>query len=431
MAELAVWLYGQKVAVITRERDRLTTEYTEEAHSTYPGGTPLLSLSMPLSYSRYGNGISQPFWDGLLPEGDARDLLAADYDLVSRDTYGLIRELGRDCAGALVIQPNDLPCVKPSHFAAIQPLTGAEIGALVDRLRTAPLGVGGDFRGSLAGVQEKLLLTRLPSGKWGQPKDGTPSTHILKPQIPRVNFPNSVENEVFCMKVAQQLNLPVARVGLARLGDRKIAVIERYDRFVDETGELQRVHQEDFCQATSTSNKYQDEGGPSLLKMSRLLRRAPAGTLDELLRMVTLNTLVGNADAHGKNFSILHNANGAIALAPLYDVLCLTGYRRHNPAMTIDGAKTFKQITASRIVNEGVSWGMERVHAADVVDDILSRAREAIASAAVLVPGLPTDIQNVVGIQLATVKGERQAVTIELPPEPSEVPEFGEEFNVP
>jgi serine/threonine-protein kinase HipA len=63
---------------------------------------------------------------------------------------------------------------------------------------------------SLAGLQEKLLLTRLPDGAWGSPVDGTPSTHILKPAIAR--YPNTVQNEAFGMRVAKHLGLSVANI---------------------------------------------------------------------------------------------------------------------------------------------------------------------------------------------------------------------------
>jgi serine/threonine-protein kinase HipA len=76
--ELAVWLYGERVAVIDRERDRLRLTYTEEALRRYPLGTPLLSLSLPVSSRRYTQGIVRPFLDGLLPEGESRTSIARD-----------------------------------------------------------------------------------------------------------------------------------------------------------------------------------------------------------------------------------------------------------------------------------------------------------------------------------------------------------------
>src|SRR5680860_1474798 len=191
----------------TQERGRLRLTYTEEALGRYPPGVPLLSLSLPLTPQRYTHGVVRPFLDGLLPEGEARRAAANDFNVLSEDTYGLVRALGRDCAGALVIQPDDEPAPPlPTTLTATR-LSDSEIGELIANLRYAPLGVAGRVRITLAGVQEKLLLTRMPDGSWGRPVDGTPSTHILKPDITR--FPNVVENEAFCLRLARNLGSPL------------------------------------------------------------------------------------------------------------------------------------------------------------------------------------------------------------------------------
>jgi serine/threonine-protein kinase HipA len=193
--ELAVWLYGDRVATIDRDRGRPRLVYTEDALSRYELGTPLLSLSLPVSERRYTQGIVRPFIDGLLPEGESRKSIARDVSVRADDTYGLIRELGRDCAGAVVIQPADEPPPPTPTTVTAEALTPDDVATLVGNLRNAPLGAGGRVRVSLAGVQEKLLLTRMPDGKWGRPVDGTPSTHILKPEI--AAYPKTVENEAF------------------------------------------------------------------------------------------------------------------------------------------------------------------------------------------------------------------------------------------
>ena len=105
--ELAVWLYGDKVAIVEKARGRPRLSYTPEAIDKYPLGLPLLSLRLPLTPQPYGTGVVAPFLDGLLPEGDARRAVADDVNVKASDTYGLIRALGRDCAGALVVQPAD------------------------------------------------------------------------------------------------------------------------------------------------------------------------------------------------------------------------------------------------------------------------------------------------------------------------------------
>ena len=399
--ELAVWLYGVLVAVIDRDRDRPRLSYTQDALSQYPLGTPLLSLSLPVGTRRFTQGTVRPYLDGLLPEGESRRSIARDVGVSERDTYGLIRALGRDCAGAVVIQPaNDAPPPVPTTATA-EPLSNEEIEALVRDLKSAPLGVGGRVRISLAGVQEKLVLTRMPDGSWGRPVDGTPSTHILKPEI--AAFPDTVENEAFCMRIAKHLGLDVANVETTAIGGRKLIVVERYDRIVGADGSVARVHQEDFCQATGLApeTKYQENGGPSLSRIANILESVAAhDSLERLLKAVTVNLLVGNGDAHAKNFSLLHSASGSLTLTPLYDLMCTLHYGDDRLAMYIDNVHRTDRVTVERIVNEAVSWGMGRGGAAEIVEDLLDKAPGAIESARDETNGVPDGIVATVERQL-------------------------------
>ncbi len=197
-------------------------------------------------------------------------MIAREVGVGADDTYGLVRELGRDCAGAMVIQPMEESAPPPSTTLTAERLSDEELADLVRNLKSAPLGAGGRVRISLAGVQAKLLLTRMPDTTWGRPVDGTPSTHILKPEV--AAYPNTVENEAFCMRVAKHLGLRVANVETTEVAGRKLIVVERYDRLVQPDGKVERIHQEDFCQATGTKpdDKYQEDGGPSPVSTGRI-----------------------------------------------------------------------------------------------------------------------------------------------------------------
>lgn len=135
-----------------------------------------------------------------------------------------------------MIQPDDEPPPAKPTIRTAAPLHGDELAELVANLRSAPLGVSGTVRVSLGGVQEKLLLTRMTDGSRGRPVDGTPSTHILKPEI--AAYPQTVENEVFCMRIAKHLGLAVAEVEMMVVGGRKLLVVERYDRVVGPDGSV-------------------------------------------------------------------------------------------------------------------------------------------------------------------------------------------------
>jgi serine/threonine-protein kinase HipA len=403
--ELAVWLYGERVAIVDRKRGRPRLAYTEEALGRYDLGTPLLSLSLPVGVERYTQGVARPFLDGLLPEGEPRKSIARDLGLRADDTYGMIEALGRDCAGAVVIQPlDDDPPPVPTTTTA-ERLSPEELEELVKNLRSAPLGAGGRVRVSLAGVQEKLLLTRMPDGAWGRPVDGTPSTHILKPEI--AAYPHTVENEALCMRIAKHLDLDVAAVETTEIAGRKLIVGARYDRVVGTDGSVERVHQEDFCQATGIppDTKYEEDGGPSLRRVAGIVQAvATPGSLERLARVIALNVVLGNGDAHAKNLSLLHLASGGLTLTPLYDLMCTLHYGDDRLAMYIDGVQRTDRVTAQRIVNEIVRWGMSPVLATEIVGDILDRAPGAIAVAREETDGVPDELVETIERRLAGLR---------------------------
>jgi len=337
--------------------------------------------------------------DGLLPEGESRRALAERFGLVASDTFGLIRALGRDCAGALVIQPEDDPPPIAPTLAAARPLSLRELRALITNLKSAPLGIGPGVRLSLAGVQEKLVLTRMPDGGWGQPIEGSASTHIIKP--PHPIFPDTVHNEAFCMRLAHHLGLPTARVDVADMGAGPVLVVERYDRRVDDAGRIERIHQEDFCQAfgLSPEKKYQDDGGPSLQRVAETLQQIAGGaSLAPLLKAVTLNIVIGNCDAHAKNFSLLHAAPDRIEPAPFYDLMSTLVYPElvQRMAMHIDSVQLIHRFTVSRIVNEGVAWGMSASQAAEAVAAVLGGLPDAILQATEDIPTVPEKLVSLV-----------------------------------
>jgi serine/threonine-protein kinase HipA len=403
--ELAVWLYGDQVATIDSDRRGPRLTYTPTALERYELGTPLLTLALPVSPRPFPQGLVRSYLDGLLPEGEARTNIARDVGESPNNTFGLIRALGRDCAGAVVIQSIEDPPPPTATTTTAEPLSPDEIEDLVRNLRSAPLGAGGRVRISLAGVQEKLVLTRMPNGAWGRPVDGTPSTHILKPEV--AQFPLTVENEAFCMRVAKHLGIDVANVETTEIAGRKLIVVERYDRDITANGAVTRVHQEDFCQALGIppEMKYQEDGGPSLARIAGILATVAApDSLERLLAAVVVNVLVGNSDAHAKNFSLLHERTGALRLTPSYDLLCTLNYGDDRLAMYIDDVRRTNRVTTDRIVNEAMQWGMGRVTTTDIITDLLDRADNAINTASDETVGVPLALVTTVKEQLARLK---------------------------
>ncbi|MGH9301124.1 MAG: HipA domain-containing protein, partial [Acidimicrobiales bacterium] len=333
----------------------LRLAYTDAARRRWPLNTPLISLSMPVSTRPYPDRRAAPFFDGMLPEGDVRRMLAYDLAIPDGDTFGLLHALGRDCAGALVLVPVSAGRPPSPSLSSAEPVTDDEIARRLADLRTAPLGVDDRVRVSLPGTQGKLLLTRT-SGSWVLPINGTPSTHILKPPIP--GFDQSVENEAFCMRLATRLGLEAAPIEIAAFAGSPVLVVERFDRHKTPSGEIIRSHQEDVCQAMSVPvrSKYEQDGGPSLKAIATLLRRWPLsmGVLPELLRTVVFTTVIGDADRHGKNIAIVHEPDGTLRLAPLYDTMSTRYYSHVSvvPGMFINDVRDIDAVRAADFIAE-------------------------------------------------------------------------------
>jgi serine/threonine-protein kinase HipA len=302
---------------------------------------PAISRSLPKQLEPFNRRKSRPFFAGLLPEAAQREAVAQALGVSEGNDFRLLEALGGDVAGALTLWPQDEQPPKSEGIAAARPLGKAELIEILDSLPKRPLLAGREgLRLSLAGVQQKLPVV-LVNGLVALPAPGQPTTHILKPPIER--FAATTENETFAMRLAADIGLPVARVDPRHIDGRSFLIIERYDREIRPEGDVRRLHQEDFCQALGVppEHKYASEGGPGFRDCFDLLRRActrPAPAVLQLMDAAIFNVVVGNADAHGKNFSLLY-ANGSVALAPLYDLLCTTAYPELSPTFAMRIAK--------------------------------------------------------------------------------------------
>ncbi|MER2519712.1 MAG: type II toxin-antitoxin system HipA family toxin [Bdellovibrionales bacterium] len=286
-----------------------------------------LSVSMPLSGAVYDDAVARPYFSGFLPDDLIRHRLAEFFGVSEKNEFALLREVGGECAGAVALYPEG---EKPLDVASddFEILDERKLAKYLDALHSRPLLAGSEgLRLSLAGAQDKLPVA-LKDGHIALAKGGSPTTHIIKPPIERVS--DSVYNELFCLKLAARLRLPVVRAELGFADGNPYLLVERYDRALDGNGRIRRLHQEDFCQALSIApeQKYEREGGPGVARCLELLERSSAQpAVDKLffLKMLIFNYLIGNADCHGKNFSLLHN-NGNSRLAPAYDLMCTAAY---------------------------------------------------------------------------------------------------------
>ena len=306
-----------------------------------------LSMSLPKRERRFSDRECRPFFAGLLPEHGQRDAVAAALGVSKHNDFALLDALGGEVAGALMLWPEG--SVPPSSASASpQPLSDRELAGVLDTLPKRPLLAGGDLRLSLAGVQPKLPVV-LVDGRVALPGKGQPTTHIVKPAIDQ--FPATTENEALVMRLAAAVGLDVAAVEVRTVQDRRpFLLVARYDRVLDAGGRVRRLHQEDFCQAMGVApeRKYEKEGGPAFANCFELVRRAATRPAVDVLKLVDaaiFNAIAGNADAHGKNFSLLY-ADEEVRLAPLYDLLCTAAYPELSArlAMKVGGRATIEEM---------------------------------------------------------------------------------------
>ena len=339
---LEVWLLGQSVGQLIQADGRLSFSYSPRWLQS-PSAQPL-SRSLPLRPEPFDDKATRPFFAGLLPEGDKRKLVAMALQVSPQNDYALLNGIGGECAGAVtLLEPGQQPTGLPSE-QYVRWLDDGELITILDELPRRPMLAGKDgLRLSLAGAQDKLPVVFI-NGHIGLPKQNTPSSHILKPAISAVE--GSVYNEGFCMALAMRLKLSVASTSIRRVADRVYLLVERYDRLRQPDGSLQRLHQEDFCQALGVAPeyKYQNEGGPDLTQCFDLIRKATRPSAPQVLRLldyVIFNALIGNHDAHAKNFSLIYTRRGTV-LAPLYDTLSTAVYANLTDKMAMKIGSKYK-----------------------------------------------------------------------------------------
>ncbi len=281
-----------------------------------------ISTTMPLSPERIGAGTFLPWAANLLPESEQLRAVGQFLGMAPGDVIGLLSAIGRDTAGALSIG-------KPGGTSAVywRPVERPEdLERIIEDLPNKPFLVGDEgVSMSLAGVQSKLAVAVDDAGRICVPLEGSPSTHILKPDAERLW--GGVQNEAFCLTLAKRLNIPAPEVTTGKAGKRTYLLVKRYDR-MEAGGRWRRLHQEDFCQALGKppSAKYESNQtgirGPTLTDIFERTRQlmSPNNIL-RLLDIVIFNIIACNTDAHAKNYSIMIKAGG-VSLAPLYDVMC-------------------------------------------------------------------------------------------------------------
>lgn len=379
---LDVWCFGMPAGRLIDDGHHLTFSYSE---GWVAAGRPPISQSLPVR-DEHPREAARAFFEGLLPEGDLRDLLAARLGVSSDNEFSILEQIGGDCAGAISLYPEGR--APEPGAGGVHWFDDASLAAFVTDLPSRPMAADpdGEFRLSLAGAQDKAPVV-VEGGRVGLPTGGRPSTHILKTPISRL--PATVLNEAMWSRVGARLGITTASSVPYRVGETEMLLVERYDRQPGEQpGEVRRLHQEDFCQALAipSNRKYENEGGPSLAQCFSLLRGAatePAMQLPRLLDAWALSFIAANHDAHGKNYSLLYGPEG-VTLAPVYDVLNTAAYWKvkdmdRKMAMKVGGESRPAYVHRRHLDHMFQDCGLGAVAARRRLRSLARRAPDAIA----------------------------------------------------
>lgn len=383
MTLLDLWLSGTRTAVLddTAGFGLASLTYTPEAIERWGVGAIALSVRMPVREARYPGQYCRTWLDGLLPEAGLRRAVAQRFRVEESNTFRLLEQIGRECAGAVVIVEHG---DAPPASGGVEWLGPEDLEDVIDRLDTAPFAMTEDsqVRVSLGGVQEKVVLVQDDDGRLGLPLQATPTTHILKPSPLRASgaeqWPGVAVAELLALRVLGHAGIPAAEAQVCRIGDRSALLVHRYDRVTGVDGP-ERLHQEDLCQALGLDpgEKYQSATNPfapSFERIAGVLRDHAAAPLIELGRLheqMLASIVLGNCDLHAKNLSLLigdRDEDGVVRLAPAYDVVPTSAY---------------PDVTTRLSLRVGQAWHLEDVEASDLDTEVAQwrvgpRARQAL-----------------------------------------------------
>jgi serine/threonine-protein kinase HipA len=394
-SKTAVWYERTRVGTLIKATDGGVAFSYDPAWLASALAFPVASV-LPLTQADWKGDPVIAAFDNLLPdaEGELRAKIAVRVGAEGKDVFSLLSALGRDCVGALQFLPlEEEPAALDMDYRQI---SEAEMVADLKNLAAAPLALGEDedFRISIAGAQEKTAYLRI-GDHWAKPRGITPTSHIFKtpmgilPGPDQIDMSDSVENELFCMTLAREIGLPVAKVEKITLPGQVALAVERFDRLWE--GEtLKRLPQEDICQSLGypSARKYQKAGGPGIGQIMDLLRESddPIRDRETFFRAQIFYYLIGASDGHAKNFSLQLGRRGRFRLAPLYDILSVAPVvhagrlqrKRYRLAMSIDGHYGIDEIVPRHFEAEGRPSGLPRGRALELLTEMADRLGPAL-----------------------------------------------------
>jgi serine/threonine-protein kinase HipA len=377
---LEVHLHGQSIGTLTRTAGD-TTLFAFNSRYIEDEARPTLGLSFKTHQGVLRTQLRpysvrlMPFFSNLLPEGHLRQYLAARGEVHPDREFFLLWLLGQDLPGALRVQPAEGDLLPPAY--------AREAGAESDAERADP-NVSQALRFSLAGVQLKFSAITKASGGLTIPAKGVGGSWIVK--LPSERYPGVPRNEYSMMTLAAKLGMNVPRVklvdireienlpsGLGPLREHEAFAIERFDHHPDGT----RVHMEDFAQVfdLSPANKYKKASSMNIARVLGI--ETPQEDVQEFIRRLVFNALIGNSDMHVKNWSLIYPDRGRPRLSPAYDFLATTAYiPDETSGLKFSRSKQYKDLTLDELAHMADRANLPEQLVLDAAKEIVQRFRE-------------------------------------------------------
>jgi serine/threonine-protein kinase HipA len=397
---LDVNLYGEPIGTLTNlGGDRTIFAFTDE-YIDDPD-RPTLGLAFKDEFGELYTDFRPyqkrviPFLSNLLPEGHLRKYLAEQVGVNPEREFYLLWALGHDLPGAITITASDVGAWPPNAADGLH-----DHG--YDQRENA-------LRFSLAGVQLKFSAVMEASGGLTIPASGVGGSWILK--LPSREFSGVPENEFSMMKLASLIGMNVPAIdlvsinaiknlpeGIDKIGDH-VFVIKRFDRLSDGSS----VHIEDFAQVYGLypENKY---GNGTFRNIAQVIA-AEGNDADiiEYIRRLTFNMLIGNADMHMKNWSLIYPDRRYASLAPAYDFVSTVPYIPGDATnMKISRAKVFSAFSLDELTHLAVKAAIPKKMAIDAAKETVQLFREHWDEEA---PNLPMsdEVRSAVETHMKTV----------------------------
>jgi serine/threonine-protein kinase HipA len=346
VSTLNVFLYDELIGTITnvgndRSLFAFTESYIEDA------ARPTLSLGFKdclgelITDFKAINTKLMPFFSNLLAEDEMRKYLAGRANINPEREFLLLWVLGQDLPGAITVKPADGQEIPPSISEPIDEERSHRDGAM---------------RFSLAGVQLKFSVVQHATGGLTIPANGMGGSWIVK--LPSSKFEGVPENEFSMMELARQMGMNVPQTQLLDIGDienipdgigqfgNSAFAIKRFDRAEDG----QAVHVEDFAQVFGVypHDKYKKASMRNIAEVIGI--EGQEDDIAEFIRRLVFNTLIGNADMHLKNWSLIYSDKRSASIAPAYDFVSTIPYIPDEAAaLKVSRSKKFSDFTMDEL----------------------------------------------------------------------------------